>query len=103
MTPVKLLLLSFLMVGCANTKIYQTYQGQTYLVAEIQGDATNVTVSTRRVYFHADKLLHSPATLAVGKASAQVLSSAGSVASAIVTHGIVIPPVDVSDINPIKK
>ena len=59
--------------GCSETRLYQ--QGQ--LVAVIQGDCTNVTVTWPGGSFHADTLNHSAATQAWGTATAGVVGAAG--------------------------
>ncbi len=88
------LCLTMLICGCAETRIYERGRdGQTHLVARIQGDAVNVTIKTTRTYFHADTLTHSTATLAGGKASARVITSATGIATTIITHGAVAPSV----------
>ncbi len=83
-----------LICGCAETRIYERERdGQTHLIARIQGDALNVTVRTGRSYFHADSLIHSTPTLAGGTASAKVVGSSTGIATTIVTHGAVAPSV----------
>jgi hypothetical protein len=87
-------LLCLSLIGCAETQIYEKGRdGQTHLIARIQGDAWNVTVKTRRTYFHADSLVHSTATVAGGKASARVIGASTGIATTIVTHGAVVPSV----------
>jgi hypothetical protein len=86
--------LSVLMCACAETRVYERERdGQTHLIARIQGDAVNVTVKTRRTYFHADSLVHSAPTLAGGTASAKVIGSSTGIATTIITHGAVAPSV----------
>jgi len=73
-----------LLCGCASTRVYD----QGTLVAVIQGDATNVTVTSGNSSFHADTLNHSPATAAAYSGSAQVV---GAVGSAVVSGLIAAP------------
>jgi len=69
-----LALLCLLFVSCAQTPIYD--RGR--LVACIQGDASNVTIKTPTLYFHADALNHSAATRASTTAIAQMAGGVGS-------------------------
>jgi hypothetical protein len=88
------LMFCFCFIGCAETRIYERERdGQTHLIARIQGDAYNITVRTRRTYFHADTLNHSTPTLAGGTASAKIVSSSTGIATTIITHGSVAPSV----------
>jgi hypothetical protein len=72
---------TFLMVGCAQTRLYD--HGN--LVAVIQGDATNITVRSDALYFHADTLSHSTATAAVFSGMTAMVGGLGAaVTSAII-------------------
>jgi hypothetical protein len=96
------LLLTVVLISCfpaflispsllAQDRIVRDGNGK--IIARIQGDAWNVTVKTRRTYFHADSLVHSTATVAGGKASARVIGASTGIATTIVTHGAVAPSV----------
>lgn len=82
----KLLLLVLLVVltGCAETRIYE--HGQ--LVAVIQGDATNLNLSTGNGFsLHADSLIHSTPTSAAYTGATKVI---GGVASGVTSAAAVI-------------
>ena len=91
----KTILLSFgvciILTGCAGTTIYEGG----IPIARIQADATNVTLKTRGTYFHADALNHSHPTTSGGAATAKVIGSVGTAATAIgaafVTGGALRP------------
>lgn len=79
-----LLLLSFFLCSCAETRIYDDGR----LLAVVQGDATNVTVRGRCAYFHADVLNHSAAT-AAGYTGGTAL--VGGIGAAVVS-GLIAKP-----------
>ena len=70
----KYLLLALLLSGC-STVIYEDGRP----IARIQSDARNVTLLTRKTYFHADTLDHSTPTRAAGS----VIGTATAGAAAI--------------------
>ena len=77
------LAVGLLFCGCAETRIYD--RGD--LAAVIQGDATNVTLQTKTVTFHADTLNHSAPTAAAYRGGAQIISATGSaVVSGLLAH-----------------
>jgi len=78
------LFLLFLLCSCAQTRIYQNGQ----LVACIQGDCTNVTVTWPGGSFHADTLNHSAPTAA---AYTGATAFAGGVGAAVVS-GLLAKP-----------
>lgn len=77
-------LLLFLLTSCAETRIYDGGQ----LAAVIQGDATNVTMKTSNIYFHADTLNHSKATAAAYTGGTTLV---GGIGAAVASGLIAIP------------
>lgn len=74
------ILLSFLLCSCAETRFYENGN----LVAVIQGDATNLTITTcNGSRFHCDSINHSIATGMVGNNVAKAIGSLGSTAIGI--------------------
>jgi len=78
------ILLFFLLCSCAQTRIYSDGK----LVAAIQGDCTNVTVTWPGGSFHADTLNHSTATAA---AYTGATAAIGAVGTAVVS-GLIAKP-----------
>lgn len=80
----KFALAALFLSGCAETRLYE--HGQ--LIAVIQGDATNVTLTTGNGFtFHADTLNHSTATTAAYTGVGSVI---GAVAGGVATAGVIL-------------
>lgn len=72
-----MIVLALALCACAETRIYEN----DHLVAVIQGDATNVSISTGKTSFHADRLNHSQVTLAHGKVVSGIMGQLTGIAT----------------------
>ena len=77
----RLILFALLFAGCASTQVFDPVTGKR--IFKTQADASNVTVTSQNVSFHADSLNHSTPTMAQGKAASDKIGAVAGAAGAL--------------------